>query len=460
MLKQDFLLKLSQKIAPQQIRLMKMLELSTEEFKEHVEQELEENPALNDKKENEINVDDYIGDEQTPYYKTQQNYHNEQKKQLPYSEGLSFFEHLMEQLRTFELEKEQLKIAEFLIGSMDEHGYIRRKTIDIVDDLALIHNIFTDEKTVEQIIYNIIQKLEPLGIGAKDLQECLLIQMNHSSEDEVTKICRDILKESFNFLATRNYDKILEKHNIERKVLKICLEKIKKLNPKPGASFENSYKMTEHVTPDFTIQIVDDSLTLSLNYQNTPQLYVSQSYENLLRGFKENKNNTQSQKDSVLFVKQKLDAAKWFIQAVQQRRETLFNAMKAIMDHQQDYLLTGDESNLKPLILKNIADAVQMDISTISRVANSKYVATPYGLKRVKFFFSEAVKNDEGEDFSSKQAKSVLSEIIDNEDENKPLDDGALVLLMIDKGYKIARRTVAKYRKQLNIPTAKLRKKV
>lgn len=459
MLKQNLLLKLSQKIAPQQIQLIKMLGLSTEEFKEYVEQEIEENPALNEKKENEINVDDYIQNEQTPYYKTQQRHQIENKKQILHSEEMSFLEYLMEQLRTFNLNQEHLKIAEFLIGSMDKHGYIRRKNIEIVDDLALMHGIFTEEKIVEKIISKTIQKLEPSGIGARNLQECLLIQMHKNPKNEIANICCDILEKSFDGLVHKHYDKILKTHKIEKKTLKKCLDNIRKLNPKPGTPFGNDYKMTEHITPDFTIEVIDNSLKLSLNYENIPQLHISKSYENLLQSFKENKKPTQSQKDSVLFVKQKLDSAKWFIQAVQQRRDTLLKTMNAIMNHQRDYLLTGDESKLKPLILKDISDIIEMDISTVSRVANSKYVVTPYGLKLIKFFFSETVKKNEEDNFSSKQAKNVLFEIIKNEDKNNPLNDDELILEMTKKGYKIARRTAAKYRKQMNIPIAKLRRK-
>ena len=467
MLKQEFHLKLSQKLTPQQIRLVKMLELSTQEFTEYVTQELEENPALDNKnefaeKDNEtdiINVSDYVDDEQIPTYKLHNNYYsNEQAKEIPYISGQSFLQYLLDQLHTFSLDEEDLKIAEFLVGNIDKHGYIRREIVNIVDDLALGQNIFTTEEKIEQIICNTIQKLEPLGVGARNLQECLLIQINYQQKNEITYICRDILKHSFDLLVKKHYQKILNKHHIDEEILKKALEKIRKLNPKPGMSFDSNDKITEQITPDFSIRIINNVLELELNKKNIPQLYVSKSYDNLLRGYQENKKPTKAQKDSVLFVKQKLDTAKWFIEAVKKRQETLLKTMETIMNFQEEYLLSGDEKKLKPLILQDVANVVQMDVSTISRVANSKYVATPYGTKLIKFFFSESIKNNEGEDISTREIKSTLQDIVNNEDKNKPLTDDELVAKMSKKGYKIARRTIAKYRNQLKIPVARLRK--
>jgi len=479
MLKQQFNLKLSQKLSPQQIQLMKLIQLSTQAFEQKLKQEIDENPALesgkeekeeddnfsneeNFEQEKELNIDEYINDDDSiPAYQLQVNNYSadDEEKNIPFAGGQSFHQYLKSQLNTFRLNEKEKKIAEFLVGSIDESGYIRRDIEDIVDDLAFTENVMTDEKEVEKIL-KIVQKLEPAGVGARSLKECLLIQLKQKEENEARSLAIKILEDGFDLFAKKHYKKILQKFNITEAQLKDAIAEIAKLNPKPGGAIVGNNKIVEQIVPDFTINIVDDQLELTLNSRNAPQLHVSREYSNLLKGYSESKNKSKSQKDAVYFVKQKLDAAKWFIDAVKQRQQTLLKTMNAIMEHQKEYFLTGDETKLKPMILKDIADKIGMDVSTVSRVANSKYVETPYGTKLIKFFFSESMKNDQGDDVSTKEIKKILQDVIENEDKKKPLTDEKLAKILKEKGYLIARRTVAKYREQLNIPVARLRKKI
>jgi RNA polymerase sigma-54 factor len=482
MLKQQFNLKLSQKLSPQQIQLMKLIQLSTQAFEQKLKQEIDENPALEagkeqveeddfsnenefdeqDAKEKDLNIDEYINDDDTiPAYQLQANNYSadDEDKNIPFAGGQSFHQYLKSQLNTFRLNEKEKKIAEFLVGSIDESGYIRREIEDIVDDLAFTENIMTDAQEVERIL-KIVQKLEPAGVGARSLQESLIIQLKQKSENEARNLAIKILENAFDLFAKKHYKKLLQKFNITEKQLKDAITEISKLNPKPGGAIVGNNKIVEHIVPDFTINIVDDKLELTLNSRNAPQLHVSREYNNLLKGYSASKEKSKSQKDAVYFIKQKLDAAKWFIDAVKQRQQTLLKTMTAIMEHQKEYFLTGDETKLKPMILKDIADKIDMDVSTVSRVANSKYVETPYGTKLIKFFFSESMKNDQGDDVSTKEIKKILQDVIDNEDKKKPLTDEKLANILKEKGYLIARRTVAKYREQLNIPVARLRKKI
>lgn len=482
MLKQQFNLKLSQKLSPQQIQLMKLIQLSTQAFEQKLKQEIDENPALEPGKEEteddnfsnenefeelnanekELNIDEYINDDDTiPAYQLQANNYSadDEDKNIPFSGGQSFHQHLKAQLNTFRLSEKEKKIAEFLVGSIDESGYIRREVEDIVDDLAFTENVMTDEQEVEKIL-KIVQKLEPSGVGARSLEESLIIQLKQKQENEARKLAITILENAFDLFAKKHYKKILQKFNITEEQLKEAISEIAKLNPKPGGAIVGNNKIVEQIVPDFNIAIVDDQLELTLNSRNAPQLHVSREYNNLLKGYSASKEKSKSQKDAVYFIKQKLDAAKWFIDAVKQRQQTLLKTMTAIMEHQKEYFLTGDETKLKPMILKDIADKIDMDVSTVSRVANSKYVETPYGTKLIKFFFSESMKNDQGDDVSTKEIKKILQDVIANEDKKKPLTDEKLAKILKDKGYLIARRTVAKYREQLNIPVARLRKKI
>ena len=482
MLKQQFNLKLSQKLSPQQIQLMKLIQLSTQAFEQKLKQEIDENPALEagketkeeeetfsneenfeqENKEKELNIDEYINDDDTiPAYQLQANNYSadDEEKNVPFAGGQSFHQYLKSQLNTFRLNEKEKKIAEFLVGSIDESGYIRREIEDIVDDLAFTENIMTDEEEVEKIL-QLVQKLEPAGVGARSLQESLIIQLKQKEENEARSLAIAILEQAFDLFAKKHYKKILQKFNITEEQLKDAIAEISKLNPKPGGAIVGNNKIVEQIVPDFTVNIVDDQLELTLNSRNAPQLHVSREYNNLLKGYSESKEKSKSQKDAVYFIKQKLDAAKWFIDAVKQRQQTLLKTMTAIMEHQKEYFLTGDETKLKPMILKDIADKIGMDVSTVSRVANSKYVETPYGTKLIKFFFSESMKNDQGDDVSTKEIKKILQDVIDNEDKKKPLTDEKLAKILKEKGYLIARRTVAKYREQLNIPVARLRKKI
>jgi len=482
MLKQSLQYKLSQKLSPQQIQLMKLIQLPTQAFEQRLKQEIEENPALESGKEaldtfeeneyddfddsdsintEDINIDEYLSDDEIPTYRTQANNYaaDDDEKSIPYAAGTTFNQHLLSQLHTFRFTEKEETIADFLIGSIDESGYIRREIDDIVDDLAFTQNIFTTKEEVEKLL-KIVQELDPAGVGARNLKECLLIQLERKKATTSRIIAYDIIKDSFDAFVKKHYTKILQKHAISETELKDAILEIEKLNPKPGGYFIGANKVAEQIVPDFTIQIIDGVLELSLNSRNAPELHISREYNNLLLGYKESKTKTKPQKDAVQFIKQKLDAAQWFIDAIKQRQQTLLSTMSAIMNYQEAYFLTGDERKLKPMILKDIADIIHMDISTVSRVANSKYCATPYGTKLIKEFFSESMKNDQGEDVSTKEIKKILEQILEQEDKNKPLTDDKLSKLLKEKGYPIARRTIAKYREQLDIPVARLRKKL
>ncbi len=484
MLKQYLQFKLSQKLSPQQIQLMKLIQLPTQAFEQRLKQELEENPALEDGKEkseedddyddlyeeesgnedintDDINIDEYLSDDEIPDYRTKVNNYSadDEEKSIPYAAGISFNQYLIRQLNTSYLNNEEWSIAEFLVGSVDESGYIRRPIVDIIDDLAFTQNIYTDEKTIEKVLH-LIQELDPAGVAARSLKECLVIQLKRKKITPSIELATAILEKSFDQFTKKHYKKLIQKHNISEDELKEAISEIEKLNPKPGGSYSGNNRIVEHVVPDFSIKIVGGELELTLNGRNAPELHVSRDYSNMLKGYKDTKKKTKSQKNTVMFIKQKLDAAKWFIDAIRQRQQTLFVTMNSIMQYQKEYFLTGDERNLRPMILKNIADEIDMDVSTVSRVANSKYVDTPYGTKLIKTFFSESMKNDQGEDVSTKEIKKILEVVIEEESKKKPLTDAKLAAILKDKGYPIARRTVAKYREQLDIPVARLRKQI
>jgi RNA polymerase sigma-54 factor len=486
MLKQSLNFKLSQKLSPQQIQLMKLIQLPTQAFEQRVKSELEENPALDDGKEKtdddydvfsnendydndgnesietDINVDDYLSDDDVPEYRTRANNYSadDEEKSVPYAAGKSFTQTLIEQLNTRRLSEIHRDIAEFLVGSIDESGYIRRSLEDITDDLAFTMNLYTDLSEVEKVL-KVVHELDPAGVGARNLQECLFIQLSRKRNTKSTELALKLIGESFDAFSKKHYDKILLKYNITEDDLRDAIHEIEHLNPKPGGSFTgSSNRMVEQVVPDFTIRIKDGELELTLNGRNAPELHVSRDYSNMLRGYKDAKEKTKSQKDAVMFIKQKLDGAKWFIDAIKQRQETLFVTMSTIMHYQQDYFLSGDERNLRPMILKDIADEIHMDVSTVSRVANSKYVDTPYGTKLIKEFFSESMTNSDGEEVSTREIKKILENVIGEESKKRPFTDQKLAELLKEKGYPIARRTVAKYREQLDIPVARLRKEI
>ena len=482
MLNQKLQLKLSQKLSPQQIQLMKLIQLSTLELEQRLTREIEENPALDtvnesqeidndnfelnedsekqEKSDDEIDISEYLSDDDIPDYNLKSNnYSEENERAIPYAAGTSFNQFLKNQLHSFSFNKEDLEIAEFILGSLDQFGYLRRDLIDISDDLAFTLGINADENKIQKILDK-IYLLDPAGIGAKNLQECLYLQLKRKKTTKNISNAVKIIKDLFDEFSKRHFDKIKAKLNISDEDLRESISEIEKLNPKPGGAYNENTKMNSSIVPDFTVEVIDGNVKLKLNSRNAPDLYVSEEYKNMLSGYSESKEKTKSQKDAVMFIKQKLDSAKWFIEAIKQRNQTLIMTMSAIVDFQKEYFITGDEKKLKPMILKDIAEEITMDISTISRVANSKYVDTPYGTKLIKSFFSEGIKNSKGEDISTIEVKKTLESIIKSEDKKKPLTDDQLTKLLNKEGYPIARRTVAKYREMIGAPVARLRRKL
>jgi RNA polymerase sigma-54 factor len=490
MLKQSLNLKLTQKLSPQQIQLMKLIQLPTQAFEQRLKEEMNENPALEAGKEEDevekdefsneeeyddyddmesdrieaedINIDEYLSSDETPDYKLHANNYSDddEVRETPLASPVTFHQDLINQLNTFILSEDEREIAEFLVGSIDDMGYIRRSIADIVDDMAFTQGIYTDQAMVERIMH-VIHELEPAGVGARDLQECLLLQLKHKTPTESVALAIDIIEQQFDAFTKKHYDKLRAKYNVSQDQLKKAISEIEKLNPKPGNSFTgNTTRLIEHVVPDFTIRINEGELELSLNGRNAPTLHVSREYKDMMQTYKDSREKSTAQREAVIFIKQKLDSAKWFIDAIRQRNETLYVTMNAIMHYQQEFFLSGDETKLRPMILKDIADMVGLDISTISRVANSKYVDTPYGTKLIKEFFSEAMVNDQGEEVSTIEIKKILKDVIEDEDKSRPLPDDQLAEMLKEKGYPIARRTIAKYREQLDIPVARLRKKI
>ena len=486
MLKQNLQLKLGQKLAPQQIQLMKLIQLHTLEFEEELERELEENPALekvtDDKEEDydnlgndyedegtesietDFNVDEYLYDDEPSYKTASSNYSPDDEEfdnESLLTEGQTIYEYLLEQIRLSNISDEELKIAEYLIGNLDNDGYLRRDLKSIVDDLAFSQGIYTDIPKLEYILENYIQKLEPAGVGARNLQECLLLQIEKKvSDNPNVGIAASILKNQFDALSNKHYSKIIQRYNIDEEQLKDVLEEIAKLSPKVGGNFDTqTITINQEIIPDFIIQVKDNEVIPMLNNKNAPTLRVSNEYKEILETYSNDKSSPEH-KQAALFIKQKLDAAKWYIDAVNQRQNTLIQTITAIAKMQKEYFITGDEKNIKPMILKDISDITGFDISTISRVVKSKYADTPHGIVYLKNLFSDRVTNDEGEEVSTKEIKNHLQEIIDKENKKKPLTDDALVTALKEKGYNIARRTIAKYREQLNIPVARLRKEL
>ena len=473
MLNQKLQLKLSQKLSPQQIQLMKLIQLTTAELEQKVKNEIEENPALEHGSESldsdsndfdsetqseDVNVDDYLSDENDDFsqnfYSTNEENNNFQTKSSP-----SFHQYLDNQSRNLILNDREKPLCEFLIGSIDESGYLRREVEDIIDDLAFTQNIVTTKDDVISVLKK-IQDLDPPGVGARSLQECLLIQLNKKiNQKESILNSIKIIESEFELFSKKKFSKLSEKLNLSDNELKESIDEISKLNPKPGGSISSEFS-NNTIIPDFILKIEDGELIVELNKRNSPELRLSNSYKNILEGYKNDPNKSKSQNQAMQFLKQKLDSAKWFIEAVEQRYQTLFQTVDAIVTFQNDYFLSGEESDLKPMILKDIAEKINMDISTISRVANSKYIDTPYGIKLLKSYFSEGMKNKDGDEISTIEIKKTLKQIIDDEDKAKPLSDIELSKGLSDKGYKVARRTVSKYREQLDLPVARLRKEL
>jgi RNA polymerase sigma-54 factor len=480
--------KLLQKLSPQQIQLMKLLQVPTAMLEQRIKEELEMNPALEegpveddsddqDRDEDGINDDfegneeertgedfdisEYIQDDE-PYYKLNANNQSadDERQEVPVSAGSTFQELLLAQLGLLDLDDKDYLIAQQLIGSLDDDGYLRREIKAIVDDLAFSQNISATEAEIEEVL-KVVQTLDPAGVGARDLRECLLLQLerssSHSPAHENARVIVQVYMDEF---SKKHYEKIEKGLELSEADLKAAIQEILHLNPKPGGSYAESSRSAQHVVPDFIINVTDGKPELSLNARNAPDLRLSKQYSEMLEHYAKEAKASKPAKEALQFVRQKIDAAKWFIDAIRQRQATLIRTMSAIMNYQEEYFTEGDETKLRPMILKDIADIVGLDISTISRVANSKYVQTPFGTFLLKSFFSEALSTDSGEEVSSREVKKILSDYISNEDKKKPLPDEKLMKLLNDKGYNIARRTIAKYREQLGIPVARLRKEL
>jgi RNA polymerase sigma-54 factor len=484
MLKQRLQQKLLQKLSPQQIQMIKLLEVPTLQIEQRIKKELEENPALEegaeeedipaeteedqfdekDKDQEEFTLDDYIEEDDIPDYRLQEkNYSKDEDKrtEIPFSVGFSFHEHLESQLGLRDLNDKQKILGEYILGNIDEDGYLRRELINIVDDLAFLQNVETTEGELEEVL-KIIQDLEPAGVGARTLRECLLLQIEKRDTSQPSlKLAHTILDLYFEEFTKRHYDKIISRLGITEDEIKAAIDEILKLNPKPGGVYSDPFnKTSQPIIPDFILELSEDGFDLHLNSKNLPELRLSSSYSEMLHSYSKDKSQKKEMKDAVLFVKQKIDSAKWFIDAIKQRQNTLLLTMNAILEYQQEYFIDGDETKLKPMILKDVAEMTGLDISTVSRVANSKYVQTHFGIFPLKFFFSEGLQTDSGEEVSTREIKRILQDCIENEQKRKPLTDESLTDILQEKGYQIARRTVAKYREQLNIPVARLRREI
>lgn len=484
MLKQRLQQKLLQKLSPQQIQVIKLLEIPTMLLEQRIKKELEENPILEegdnvnaepevenevseddvDKNDDEFTLEDYLNDEDVPSYKLSTNNasKDDKREDIPFSVGVTFHESLENQLGMLPLSEREHQLALYLIGNIDEDGYLRRKLSAITDDIAFALGIETNEDELEKILY-IIQDLEPAGVGARDLQECLLIQLKAKGKSSSTAATAyKILKYHFEEFTRKHYDKIAGKLGLSDDDLRDAINEIIRLNPKPGGAFNDPYNQSaQHIIPDFILEYVDGDFQLNLNSRNVPDLRISREYSEMLESYSNNKESVSRQeKDAMAFVRQKIESAKWFIDALKQRQNTLLGTMEAILEYQREFFRDGDETKLRPMILKDIADKTGLDISTISRVANSKYIQTHFGIFPLKYFFSEGMQTDSGEEVSTKEIKKILQECVDNEEKRKPLTDEQLMTILQDKGYPIARRTVAKYREQLGIPVARLRKEL
>lgn len=473
MLNQKLQLKLTQKLSPQQIQLMKLIQLTTAELEQKIKNEIEENPALETGKEKSetdkddfefdindgVDVDDYITDISDDYDNSQNYYSGEEENtNFQTKATFSFHQYLDDQSKNLILNEKHKPICEFLIGSIDESGYLRREIEDIIDDLAFTQNIISSKEEILSVLEK-IQELDPPGVGARSLKECLLLQLRRKNLKESIENSIKIIENDFDSFSNKKFSKLSDRLNLSEQKLKEAIEEISKLNPKPGGSITSDFA-NNTITPDFILTIEEGNLIVELNKRNSPELRLSNSYKNILEGYKKDPNKTKSQNQAIQFLKQKLDSAKWFIEAIEQRHQTLFQTVNAIVNFQKNYFLSGEESDLKPMILKDIAEMINMDISTVSRVANSKYIDTPYGIKLLKSYFSEGMKNNEGDDISTIEIKRVLKEIIESEDKAKPLSDIDLSKKLSDNGFMVARRTISKYREQLDIPVARLRKEL
>lgn len=485
MLNQRLQQKLLQKLSPQQIQMIKLLEVPTLQIEQRIKKELEENPALeegqeeedipseaeeddqfeeSDKDQEEFTLDDYIEEDEIPEYRLQANNYSkdeDKRSEIPFSVGSSFHEHLESQLSLRDLTEKQKVLGEYILGNIDEDGYLRRELINIVDDLAFLQNVVTTEPELEEVL-KIIQDLEPAGVGARTLRECLLLQIEKRDRSQPSmNLAYTILDSHFDEFTKRHYDKIVARLGITENELKAAIDEVLKLNPKPGGVYSDPFnKTSQPIIPDFILELTEDGFDLHLNSRNLPELRLSAAYSEMLHSYSKDKSQKKEMKDAVMFVKQKIDSARWFIDAIKQRQNTLLLTMNAILEYQQEYFIDGDETRLKPMILKDVAEMTGLDISTVSRVANSKFIQTHFGIFPLKFFFSEGLQTDSGEEVSTREIKRILQDCIENEQKRRPLTDERLTEILQEKGYQIARRTVAKYREQLNIPVARLRREI
>jgi RNA polymerase sigma-54 factor len=482
MLKQRLQQKLLQKLSPQQIQMIKLLEIPAIQLEQRIKKELEENPVLEEGNEDtfseqeenkeeqsadqqdEFSLEDYMQDDDIPSYRfNAQNYSTDDKREeIPFSLGNTFREQLKSQLGLRRLSDEQEVLAEYVLGNIDDDGYLRRDLEAIADDLAFSAGLETSYEALHEVLM-IIQEFDPAGVGARSLQESLLLQIERNGNDNpVTDLAKSILKNHFEEFTNKHYEKIIQRLNITEEELKIALEEILRLNPKPGGAMGDSQaKSFHHIVPDFILEENEGSLQLYLNSNNVPELRLSRTYSDMFESYNANKASaTKDEKDAITFVKQKLDSARWFIDAIRQRQNTMLLTMNAILEYQEKYFYEGDETRMRPMILKDIADMTDLDISTISRVVNSKYIQTHFGIYPLKYFFSEGMQTDSGEEVSTREIKKILQNCIDAEEKRKPLTDDRLMAILNEKGYQIARRTVAKYREQLGLPVARLRKEL
>jgi len=481
MLRQQLQQKLQQKLSPAQIQVIKMLEVPTLELEERIRQELEENPALEEgveaDKESEdledLSIDDggnnddfdpeeYLTDDDIPDYKLKANNISKDDKfeEIPFSAGMTFHEFLLDQVGLLQLSKKERLLTEYVIGNIDDEGYLRRNPEAMVDDIVFQTGIQTNDEELIRII-QLVRQLDPAGVCAFNLQECLLLQLYRKKTSTTVQLAQQLITDYFDDFSKKHFDKIQRGLDMSDTMLKKVMNEIIHLNPKPGNAWSGNVleKSMTTIVPDFILENNENRLNVSLNNSNIPELRVNSTYNEMLQDYARNKQNqNKKMKDAVMFVKQKIDSARWFIDAIKQRQQTLLTTMMAIVDFQHDFFIEGDDTYLRPMILKDIADMTGYDISTISRVSNSKYIQTEFGIFPVKYFFSESMTNDEGEEISTREIKQILQECIENEDKKKPITDEMLVGVLKSKGYIIARRTIAKYREQLNIPVARMRK--
>jgi len=485
MLDQKLQQKLLQKLSPQQIQMIKLLEVPAMQLEQRIKKELEENPALEEgpeeddlqadeevevdpeqeeRDQEEFALDDYLNDEDIPDYRLQVNNvskDDDRREDIPYATGLSFHENLISQFNMrIDTEREET-LGEYIIGNIDDDGYLRREVDNMVDDLAFLQNITTDEEELKAIL-TIIQDLEPAGIGARDLRECLLLQIGRKDQSVPSvALTKTVLTDYFEEISKRHYEKIMLRLMISEDDMKGVINEVLKLNPKPGGAMNDPYtRSAQQIIPDFILERTDSELELSMNNRTIPELKVNRGYSEMLESYSRDRKAGKQNRDAILFVKQKLDSAKWFIDAMKQRQNTLLLTMNAILEYQKEYFTEGDDTKLRPMILKDVAEMTGLDISTVSRVANSKYIQTHFGIYPLKFFFSEGMQTDGGDEVSTREIKRILHECINNEEKRRPLTDEKLTEILQEKGYQIARRTVAKYREQLNIPVARMRKEI